>query len=97
MRLYVCSVYDAAVKAFMQPFFCRSKGEAVRSFADACQDDKSNFYKHASDFTLHHLGYFDDAGAQFELLVAPDRLVSANECLVDDAVFPPDRQIRGIQ
>lgn len=92
MQMFVFSVYDAAVKAFMQPFFSRSRGEAIRSFSDAVNDEKSNFNRHAADFSLHAFGSFDDNSGAFETRV-PERIVSATEVLVDN-VFPPDKEIR---
>lgn len=86
MKLLVFSVYDKAVGAYLQPFFCRSKGEALRSFADACNDEKNNFNKHASDFLLVSLGEYDDAAGTFEC-VDPVRVISAVECLVADDVL----------
>lgn len=82
MRLHVFAVYDAPVGAFNQPFFCRSVGEAIRSFQDACNDPKSPFNSHASDFSLHMLGMFDDASGTFELPKAPERVTSALEMIM---------------
>lgn len=56
----VFCVYDAAVGAYMQPFFMRSKGEAVRGFTEICNDSNSQFFKHPHDFVLYEIGDFDD-------------------------------------
>lgn len=60
ITLLMFSVYDAATEAFMQPFFARSKGEAVRSFTAAANAEDHQFYKHADDYTLFQIGVFDD-------------------------------------
>lgn len=77
MRTIVCSVYDGAVKAFMQPFFTRTRGEAVRSFTDAVNDAKHQFNLHASDYTLYSMAEFDDSNGQFIMATTPEVLCTA--------------------
>jgi len=93
MMLQVFTVFDKAVGAYLQPFYSRAKGEAVRSFADACNDEKSNFRKYASDYVLMFLGEFDDQSGTFAC-VDPVRIISAVECIVSpDDVFTEDKRI----
>jgi hypothetical protein len=73
------------VKAYLRPFYARTKGEAVRSFVEAVNDGKSDFRKHASDYTMMYLGEFDDATGCFAP-IDPERIISALECLADDIV-----------
>lgn len=82
MILHVYSVYDHAVSAFMTPFFARARGEAMRSFSEACNNGEHQFAKHASDYTLFALGEWDDASGAFSALPAPTRVISALECLM---------------
>lgn len=91
MILQVFAVYDKAVQAYLQPFYVRSKGEAVRSFTEACNDVNKPFFKHASDYYLVHLGEFNDAAGVFTT-GEPVRVISASECIVDE-VFPPEKEI----
>lgn len=77
MELKVYSVLDKAVGAFLPPFYMRSDGEAIRSFAEACNDPKS-LGKHAEDFTLFRLGSFDDGSGLFKC-GEPERVLSALE------------------
>lgn len=88
MKLMVFTVLDKAVQAYMQPFFCRTRGEAVRSFTDAVNDVKSNFNRHAADYTLMAVGEFDDQSGVFTS-VEPVRIIGAVECLVDDSIMGP--------
>lgn len=90
MILEVYSVHDKAVKAFMQPFFSRSRGEAIRSFTEVVNTKDHQFQKHAADYVLFYLGRFDDASGLFED-VEPLRIVGAMDVLVDD-IFPPERR-----
>ncbi|UDN67820.1 nonstructural protein [robinz microvirus RP_136] len=82
MKMLIFSVYDSAVGAHLQPFFSRSMGEAIRSFQDACNDPKTQFNSHASDYTLFLLGSFDDGGGVFDTY-SPERVSSALELIID--------------
>ncbi|WNK14613.1 MAG: nonstructural protein [Microvirus sp.] len=80
MKMIVCSVHDAAVGAYMQPFFSRSKPEAIRSFADAVGNGDSPFAKHKADFTLMVIGSFDDMTGEISYrATGPEKLLSALE------------------
>lgn len=79
MILQVFSVLDKAVGNFNSPMFLRSKGEALRSFHDACQDEKSSLFQHPEDYFLMFLGEYDDGTGTFACGV-PERVLSAVEC-----------------
>lgn len=64
MKYY--SVYDSKVGSYMQPFAMRSRGEAVRGWIDAVNDEKTQFNKHPEDFTLMELGEWDDQTGMFQ-------------------------------
>lgn len=91
MILEIYSALDRAVKAYMQPFFVRSRGEALRSFTDAVNSQDHQFHKHAGDYSLWFLGRYDDATGSFAA-VEPERVVTALEVLVDE-VFPPEKRV----
>lgn len=80
----VYSVLDKAIGAFLPPFVCRSRGEALRSFMDACSDGKHQFTAHPDDFVLYQLGRWDDNNGLFAA-GEPERVLSARECLSSDA------------
>lgn len=79
-KFCICSVHDAAVGAFMQPFFARSIDEARRSFGDAVADPKMEFGKHPMDYVLYHLGDWDDCG-ELRSLSTPNALMKAIDCV----------------
>lgn len=54
------AVQDKKVGAFMPVFQMRSRGEAIRSFLDALDDEKSMLFKHAEDYELFQVATFDD-------------------------------------
>lgn len=80
MKLLVFSVLDKAVGAYLQPFFARSRAEAIRSFADAVTSERSQFGAHADDYILYQVGEFDDNAGMFGS-VEPDRVVGAIDLL----------------
>jgi len=75
MKMLICAVRDQAIGAFMQPFFSRSEGEAMRGFSDACKDDKMPFRAHLADYSLFVLGAFDDQIGEIVPEVSPRKLV----------------------
>jgi len=60
MQLKVFSIFDSKVGVYSNPFFCRSKGEALRTFGDLANDPQSRVCHHPGDFTLFELGEFED-------------------------------------
>lgn len=81
MILEVYAVHDAAVGAFNQPLFFRSRGEAVRSFQDAVVDPANKFAGHASDYSFFHVANYDDSKGTFQVF-EPDRVCGAKDFLV---------------
>ncbi len=57
--LFVFTVFDSKVGAFLTPFFCKNRAVALRSFTSACQDVKTDFHRYAGDYTLFEIGEWD--------------------------------------
>ena len=76
MRLFMYSVMDSKVGAFMTPFFLRSDGEAIRAFSHSVSDANTQFSKTPEDFTLYRHGEFDDQTGEMVPTV-PSVLVTA--------------------
>lgn len=76
MRLEAYCAHDAAVGAFLPPFFCRSRGEALRSFQQACSGD-GPFAIHGKDYSLYQVGFWSDENGLFEAFDIPDRVAGA--------------------
>lgn len=64
MILEIFTVYDSKAEMYLRPFHFKSSAEAIRSFGDLCNDPESMPGKHPADFTLFHIGYFDDQSSQ---------------------------------
>jgi len=74
MKMLVFAVYDAAAEAFLAPIFFDTKGQAIRVFVDACNDESHGFHRHADDYTLFHIGFYDPGKGLLEALSTPDSL-----------------------
>lgn len=92
MKLDMFAVRDAKIGAFNRPLFFRSRGEAVRSFQDACSDEANGFKAHASDYDFWLLGTFNDENGEFVALSQPERVCGASDFVLTDRK-PPDRVV----
>jgi len=68
----VFAIYDSKAKAFNTPFFMPNKAMATRYFANGANDATLQLCKNSEDFTLFHLGEWDDATATFKTNSSPD-------------------------
>lgn len=66
MKYYVMSIYDKAIGAFMQPFFSPTLDSATRAVRTCLQDPAHQFSQHPADYSLVHLGQFDDQSGHVE-------------------------------
>ena len=57
------AIYDEKSEAYLQPFFLDTNGQAIRAIVDCLSDPNHNFARHTSDYTLFHIGEFDDQDA----------------------------------
>jgi hypothetical protein len=71
MLTNVFAIYDSKVEAFLQPFFSPTKGSAIRAVSEEVNNPQAQLAKHAEDFTLFHLGTFDDSNGALDKLAAP--------------------------
>ncbi len=72
MNHQIFSVYDAKAQAYITPFFLPTVGMAVRAMADCLADPNHSFSRHPEDYTLFHLGTFEDMDG---ILEAKERTV----------------------
>jgi hypothetical protein len=71
-------VYDDKACFFGIPFHSLTDNEAIRSFADAVRDPQTRLALHPDDYTLYHVGVFDDNAGVIEP-VKPAYLSRASE------------------
>lgn len=77
MILTCVSIRDAKSELFSQPLFFQATGQALRAFSDAVNDEKSDYYRHPEDYSIWHLGNFDDTTGTLIPLSAPNCLALA--------------------
>lgn len=65
MILQVLVVYDSKARAYLLPMFTTHVDVCLRAFADAANDPAHQVGKHPEDFTLFHLGVWNDDDAVF--------------------------------
>lgn len=66
MKLKVYSVYDVKTEAYLNPFYMKTRGEAVRAWGEVVNDPQTNFCKFPTDYVLYEIGEFDDAKGTIE-------------------------------
>lgn len=59
MQKLAFSVFDSAAKMFLEVFFAPSIEFAIRGFREAVNTPSHQFKKFPSDYTLFHVGSFD--------------------------------------
>ena len=79
------TVFDSKADAYLQPFYMQTKGTAVRSFSESCNDPSTSFNKYPEDFTLFALGEYDDLHCTFDLLLTPEPIGKAIEFITPKA------------
>lgn len=91
MYKQLVAVWDHKTQCFENPFFCITRGEAVRMFCDVCQDAGSKLNKHPEDFVLFWLGELDTRNGVLTTPDTPEPISKAIEWTVE--VPPMDQEI----
>lgn len=60
MMIQIFAVYDLKASAYLPPFTLPTAQMAARTFGDCVNDPQHAFGRHPHDYTLFHLGEFDD-------------------------------------
>ena len=79
--LNIFCVHDAKAQAYITPFYLPQPGQATRAFADAANDQNHQFGRHPEDYTLFHLGKFDETNCVYNLFPTPQPLGKAIDFL----------------
>lgn len=75
------SIKDLTAQLFHNPFYARNNASAIRTFADAVKDERSDFNKHPEDYVLYHVGSFSDHDGTITPEPACNELVTATQVL----------------
>lgn len=77
MDFFAVAVRDVKADGFATPFFVPTLGMAERSFADEVARDGSPMNVHPEDYSLYHVGMFNDSNGQLVSTPTPTLLVTA--------------------
>lgn len=79
-KLYACAVYDQALQSFSRPMFVPTVAVSTRHFSDECKRvaDDNPLRNHPGDFSLYHVGYFDEDSGRLEALDVPSLVLRAD-------------------
>jgi hypothetical protein len=66
MKTLVYAIFDSKVGVYAQPFFMRTRGEAIRAFETLANDRNSQLNKYPGDFSLFELGEYEDEEGTFK-------------------------------
>ena len=78
------SIRDQGAEVFERPFVARAHGEALRLFADLIEKKGTVHHVHREQFSLWHVGTFDDSSGCLEQLPEPHRLVGGGDFPKED-------------
>lgn len=68
MIYQILAIYDGKARAFLPPIYCSNVEVAVRALRDAANQAGHQIQRNPLDFTMFHLGVWDDETALFTLL-----------------------------
>jgi hypothetical protein len=60
------ALYDRVTEAFAPIMTCHTRGEAIRSFRQECQNKESPIHKNPTDYELYVLGSYNDLDGKIE-------------------------------
>lgn len=81
-KLSAFSIRDEKALVFGPPFYNVNRGVAMRQVAEAVKGDASStMAKYPDDFTLFHVGFWDDTQGVFESSPIPERVCSVSELI----------------
>jgi hypothetical protein len=81
----VFTIFDSKVGAYLNPFFMRSKGEAIRALTISVNNSDHDFAKFPEDYTLFELGDYEEETAKFNLYPTPTSIGKAIEFVKEQA------------
>lgn len=68
------TVYDSKAETYLNPFYMKNKGEALRAWTETVNDNQSTMSKYPADFTLFLIGEYNPDTAQISMLDAKETI-----------------------
>lgn len=85
----VFSVYDSKAQTFCTPFYSVNTSTAMRDFAHAANDMHTDLHKFSLDYTLFHIGSFNEETAETTPHI-PVNLGTANQFITPQTIEVTD-------
>ncbi len=79
--MVMCSIFDVKAEAWHQPLFFQTEGQAIRAFGDTVNTPESDFLRHAEDYTMFAIGWFDIRTGEVIPMNSAVPLMKAVNCL----------------
>lgn len=80
----IFSIHDSKAEAYFPPFHLHNKSMAIRQFGDMVNDPTTQLSKHPADYTLFHLGNWNDQTAQYSKKMDPVSIGNGVEFLNEE-------------
>jgi len=84
MKFQAYTIYDSKEEIYCQPFFLLNEAVAIRQLSDMVNDEKTKISKHPADYSLWHLGSYEDSSATIDPLKSKKCIAYANEHVYTD-------------
>lgn len=65
--MIITVVHDSKAAAYRFPMLQESRGQAIRSWQEAANDDKTEIGKYPADFTMYQIGKINMETAEVEI------------------------------
>lgn len=85
MKLQMYVIFDSKALVYNRPFYLPNDDVALRTAKDLRQDPNSEAFKNPEDYTLFHIGSYDDENAEITTLPTPQPLIRFNELKENDS------------
>lgn len=78
-RNQIFAVYDEKAQSYGLPLTHATVSVAIRSFTAACQNPQSFLSQFSSDYSLYHIGTYDEISARIVSFTEPRFVIRASE------------------
>lgn len=79
MKINMYAIKDRQLDAFMLPFPAQTNGAAIRSFGNHTKEEGHPVAQHPDDYSLYHLGDYDDQVGKMTSLETPVKIAEASD------------------
>lgn len=88
MNKNIFTVYDCKGDSYLKPFVMRTVNEAIRAFETTANDPQSGISQHPEDYTLFHIGTWNELKGEVQPLKAHAALAKAVDLKKDKLQQP---------